>query len=259
MVVAMSCNKKWYKYLLVDIYSLLKFTKDVEKIYLLVETDNIKDIDYLDRIKKFFDVELVLIDFNKICCNYLSNNSPNKHTKFTEFCFARLVLADVVEEDKVLYLDTDTIVRGDISHLWDIDITDYYVAGVKDYGVIDCDYLQKYDYKGKYINSGVVLFNLKKMRKDGIVQKLFDLINSVELYFSDQDAINFVCENYILYIPSMYNFAYHVTLEVLNRDLVKVYHYAGDKSDWVVDRFYAEEWYDSEELFFNDIVKNNSL
>ena len=259
MVVAMSCNENWYKYLVVDIYSLLKFTNSVKKIYLLVETEDINDIEHLDKVKKFFDVEIVLLNFHKFSFNYLSESSPNINTRFTKFCLGRLILADLITEDKILYLDTDTIVRGDISHLWDIDISDYYVAGVKDYGVYDCGHVQELNYKGKYINSGVILMNLKRFKDDNLVKKMFDLINTRVLYFTDQDAINLVCEDKIMFLPSVYNFAYTVTLEVINKSLVKIFHFTGDKFDWVVDKFYAEEWYDSEELFYNDILKNNKL
>ena len=86
MVVAMSCNENWYKYLVVDIYSLLKFTNSVKKIYLLVETEDINDIEHLDKVKKFFDVEIVLLNFHKFSFNYLSESSPNINTRFTKFC-----------------------------------------------------------------------------------------------------------------------------------------------------------------------------
>lgn len=50
LIIAMSCNKEWYHYLVVDIYSLLECTKNIEKIYLLVETDKVSDIPYLKNI-----------------------------------------------------------------------------------------------------------------------------------------------------------------------------------------------------------------
>ena len=255
MVVAMSCSENWYKYLVVDIYSLLKSTKSIKKIYLFIETENIEEIEYLSLIRNKFEVEFELINYNKYCDKYLSVDSPNKGSMFSDFCFSRLILADFVTEDKVLYLDTDAIVRKDISHLWDFEINDYYVIGVKDYGVMADDYLQSLNLSGKYINSGVVLFNLKKIREDNLIPKWFDLINNKKLRYPDQDAMNIVCTDFECYIPSMYNYIVNVTLEVVNINLVKIHHYAGYKIDWLADRFCSEEWYDSEELFYNDIVK----
>lgn len=256
MIIAMSCNENWYKYLAVDIYSLLKFNEKVKKIYLFLETDKETDVEYLNSIKKKFNIEFEIINYNNICDKYLSYNSPNRGTIYSDFCFARLILADYIKEDKVLYLDTDAIVRGDISHLWDYDISNYYVAGVKDYGVMEGGYLDSLNLNGRYVNSGVVLFNLKKIREENIINKWFDIINTKELLYPDQDALNIVCTSQELYLPSMYNFIHNVTIQVVDLSLAKIFHYAGPKNDWVADRFFAEEWYASEEMFYKDIVNS---
>lgn len=256
MIFALSCNKEWYEYLVVDIYSLLYFNKNVKKIYLVVETETIDDIKYLKDIKEKFNVEFVLINYNNYSDKYLSINSPNRDTEYSNFCFSRLILADFIDEDKVIYLDTDAIVRKDISRLWNIDINDYYVIGVKDYGVMCDGYLDSLNLRGKYINSGVVVFNLKKIREDKIIDKWFEIINHKKLLYPDQDAMNIICTDKEYYIHSMYNFINNATLDVINKDLVKIYHFAGPKDNWLADRFYAEEWYDSEELFYNDIVSS---
>ena len=65
------------------------------------------------------------------------------------------------------------------------DISDCYAAGVKDYGIYDDTIIERYGIKGKYINSGFVLFNLKKIREDNIKDKWFDLINEKKLVFPD--------------------------------------------------------------------------
>ena len=61
-----------------------------------------------------------------------------------------------------------------------------------------------------------------------------------------------VCTHKELYLPSMYNVSDDVTLDVMNKNLAKVYHYAGLKEDWVVNRYFAEEYYDAEENFYNE-------
>ena len=109
---------------------------------------------------------------------------------------------------------------------------------------------------GKYINSGFVCFNLKKIREDNIILKWFDVINTVKLKYPDQDALNIVCTDHELYISSIYNYIYGLTLDVLNTSLIKVFHYAGYKYYWIADRVSCEEWYDSEEMFYKEIVNN---
>lgn len=255
MVVAMSCNSKWYYYLVVNIYSLLKSNSKIKKIYLLVETEDINDIKYLSNVRDKFNVEFVLINFNKHCNKYLEDDCPNANTIYSNFCFSRLMLADFVEEDYVLYLDTDAIVINDISHLWDYDLDGYYLLGCRDYGVESHNYLKNLELKGKYVNSGVVLFNLKLIRKEKLIKKWFSLINSQKLLYPDQDALNIICTEKEIYIPSMYNYSHGVTKQVISRDLIKIIHYAGPKDPWVADKWNAEIWYDAEEKFYKEIVE----
>lgn len=98
------------------------------------------------------------------------------------------------------------------------------------------------------------------IREDDIMNKWFDIVNREVLHFPDQDALNIVCQHKELYLPSMYNSCeygyFRITMQVINDSLIKVFHYAGDKSHWVADRLFAEEWYDAEEKFYNEFVVN---
>ena len=256
MVIAFSCTKDWYYYLVVNLYSLLKHNK-VKKIYLLLETNKKEDVKYLKQLSKKYKVEFVLININNYQKNYLKEDCPNANTVYSNMCFSRLMLADFVCEDKVLYIDTDALVLKDISHVWEIDNTDYYLIGVKDYGVININYLETLNLSGRYINSGFVVFNLKKIREDGIVQKWFDIINERELKFPDQDAMNIVCTDKEMYIPSMYNYGFGCMVDIFDPNMIRVIHYLGVKDPWVADKIFAEYWYNTEIDFINEIVKGN--
>ena len=252
MVVAMACTEDWYHYLTVDIYSLLKTTPSVKKIYLLLETDNIEDIPELKKVIEKYTVELKIVNFNNIFNSLVDEGNINRNTIFSNFCFARLALPSIVEEDKVLYIDTDAIVLKDISKIWRLDVKDYYVAGCKDYGIIRDGTYRKLNFKGRYVNSGFIIMNLKKIREEDIQEKWFKVINENELKYPDQDALNLVCQNKELYIPTMYNYIRNVTIEPQFKELLKVMHYAGEKEQWVVDKWYSELWYDAEEKFYDE-------
>lgn len=253
MVIAMCCNESWYEHMIVGLYSLLENTKRIKKIYLLLETDDIEGVPYLDYLIKKYDIEINLIKVNELIEEKIRKDSPNFNPYYTNFTFGRLLLPEIVEEGKVLYLDTDTLVVNDISDLWNYDISEYYIAGVKDFGIEERGNLEELGINGKYINAGVVLFNLDKMREDNVEEKCFDLINEIELIFYDQDALNYVCTDKELYLPSMYNICDDVTMKIENRNLAKIYHYAGIKEDWVVNQRYAEEWYNIEERFKKEV------
>ena len=254
MIFAYGCNKSWYKYLVISLYSLLRTNKNIKKIYLLLETNNIDDVPNLRYLaNKHSNVEFVLINFKNERNKYVTNDNPNVDTVFTDFAFCKLVLADYVKEDRVIYLDTDLVVTKDITRLWEWDLEDYYVAGCKDFGVIDSAYFPSLEIKGKYINTGMMLLNLNKIREDNIIPKIFKILNEKELKYPDQDAFNTICTDKTTYIPSIYNHAYGITKQVGRIDSIKVWHFAGPKEQWLVNLSYAEIWYDIEEEFYFEI------
>lgn len=254
MIFAFGCNKSWYKYLVVSLYSLLRTNKNIKKIYLLLETEKIDDVPNLKYLtNNNRNVEFVLINFKNERNKYVSNDNPNVDTVYTDFSFCKLILADYVKEDKVIYLDTDAIVTKDITRLWELNIDDYYVAGCKDLGVINSAYFKELNMDDKYINTGMMLLNLKKIREDKIISKIFKILNERKLLYPDQDAFNLICTKKITYVPSIYNHAYCVTTQAGRIESIKVWHFAGAKEQWIVNLPYSEVWYDIEEEFYFEL------
>ena len=258
LVVAFSSNRKLYKYLPININSLLKYNDRIKKIYLVLEDDDYSSIDYMDDVLNKYEVEVEVINFSKVQFNYLKKKSDNVDTIYSNFCFAKLLLSELTNEKRIIYLDMDTIVKGDISLLWDMEFDDNYALGVKDYGVLD----ENYHYgtlktKCKYINTGVIVLNLDKIRSDNLVTKLFDLINSRKLVYPDQDAFNLICNSKIRYLPSMYNCAFGVSMEVFDMEKVLIFHYPGDKEYWVTNRGYSENYFDELNQFTHEFGIEN--
>lgn len=130
----------------------------------------------------------------------------------TYACFYRLQLPELLKDvDKCIYLDVDTIVKKDLSLLFDIDLEDNYIAGVKAAG-----YYYPEDKKEKnremlgikefnqYINSGVLSINLKKMRKDNLLEYFNELLKK-DFPSHDQDILNVACYDHIKILPPKYN------------------------------------------------------
>lgn len=259
MIVVMSCVKDWYHYLLVDIYSLLECTPSVKKIYLLLETEDKNSISNLYKIEKKYNVEIVLINAIPLIERYLIKSCPNRDFYDGNICLGKMLLPSIIGEDKVLYIDTDAIVRRDISNIWKYNIDGFYLAGVRDDKAWKDGVIDDYGITGKYINSGVIVLNLKKMRDDNVVEKWFDVINTKRLKYRDQDAINIVCQNNEYYLPSFYNCTYESTYACINRDLIKIYNFVGDKTNWIYGKNYSEEWYDAQEKYFDEFGWENSF
>lgn len=108
---------------------------------------------------------------------------PNEDAYCSPYTLLRL-FADQVPgmPDKLLYLDVDILFNRDIRLLYDVDVSDVEYAAARDhYG--------KYLIHPHYINAGVLLFNLKKMKETGILAKARHLIQTKKLVFADQSAL----------------------------------------------------------------------
>ncbi len=124
----------------------------------------------------------------------------------------RLLISDYLPEyEKCLYFDCDIVVLGDISELYELPIGENYIAAIKDGGV-QC-YFEKFSGHAKeidiksmrsYVNSGILVMNLKMLRKRGMKDVFLSHI-SKQYQFPDQDILNTCCEGKIHYLPLKYN------------------------------------------------------
>jgi len=111
-------------------------------------------------------------------------DSPNGVTSYTPFTFLRL-FADKIPSlpSKVLYLDADTIVAKDIWELYSVDVDNYEFAGA-------LDHYGKWFLGRTYINAGVLLLNLDRIRQTGLFEKCIELLNRKKVFLPDQTALN---------------------------------------------------------------------
>ena len=126
--------------------------------------------------------------------------------------------SELLEEyDKFLYLDCDTLVRGDISDLYKVDLTDYFFGMAKDIDYIGhyCSEEEWKSYTDKvlklkssidYYQSGVMVFNAKKVREELSSEKLLEMLLEKNYRFPDQDLLNVVGEGKIKDIGLEWNF-----------------------------------------------------
>lgn len=125
------------------------------------------------------------------------------------FGYNRLFLTEFIPEDvdRVLYLDSDTIIEGSLSALWNTELEDYYMAGVDDCLSSKYRKIVELDDKGVYCNAGMLLINMKKWRKDGIRDKFIEKIHKNNGYFvfNEQSLLNSLFAGKIKVLPQIYN------------------------------------------------------
>ena len=125
-------------------------------------------------------------------------NCANENAYCTPYTLLRL-LADLVPNmpSKLLYLDIDMMIGDDIVKLYNIDVSDYEYAAVNEkYG----SWLIRPD----YINAGMLLLNMEKIKETGLLKKARNLIKTKKMLFADQDAIFRATTNKLL-LPRIFN------------------------------------------------------
>ena len=126
--------------------------------------------------------------------------------RISSAAYLRLYLADKLKDvSKVLYLDCDMILLGDIKDLWAYDVSPYVAAVVKDAVGINLSHLGKLTPKA-YFNSGMMLIDLDQWKKNKIQDKLFRLLDQkIHFRFHDQDLLNLALDNKVSLIDSRWN------------------------------------------------------
>lgn len=205
MDIAYSINEKYVNYCLVSVCSLLSNNKPSSvRIHILY--DDLSD-SALSRINDFISKRGGEVRFHKIddavVADLILQNWPKS-------AWYRIFLPQILGSDihRVLYLDSDIVVSGSISELFEIDMTDISLAGCLDVITLQDEVFSRLNYskdKG-YICSGVLLMNLDYFRNHGLTKAILDFArnNSNLLIHPDQDSINFVCQDSKLLLPLKY-------------------------------------------------------
>ena len=175
------------------------FTMDVSRInpsYTCITDEQVEFLNEAIQSKKS-DNKVIKIDVTALYEREFGN-CKNEGAYCTPYTLLRL-LADLIPEvpDKLLYLDIDMMAADDISKLYNIDISEYEYAAVKEkYG----SWLIRPD----YINAGMLLLNMKKIKETKLLEKARQRIKTKKMLFADQDAIYWSTTKKLL-LPRIYN------------------------------------------------------
>ena len=167
-------------------FNILIFTMDVHHLREDYTPVTDKQIQFLNEVAKSYNKENTVkkIDVTDIY-NREFANSPNEQCYCSPYTLLRL-FADLIPEipEKVLYLDADLLFNKDIRLLYDIDVGNYeYAAAPDHYGKLILFWQRK------FINAGVILFNMKKCKETGLFAKSREEIKAHKLTFADESAI----------------------------------------------------------------------
>lgn len=238
--IAFCINDNYVEQLIVVLWSIMKNLTTGRDVNVWIVSSDMSDAskNYLRKLRLGFkNLHLNFLDIDAKELTQL----PRTIDYISAETYYRYLLPNLLPNiDKILYMDADIIVNGDISSLYDTDISKYYIAGGYDLYIDDIKYKSKIGFEQDelYVNAGVLLMNLKQMRTDNIPQKLIDTTKNMasKVKYQDQDIINIVCRGKILEFDSIYNYTSHNILKEKSKyKHAVVIHYTGPNKPWLSD------------------------
>lgn len=159
-------------------------------------------------------------------CSHLYKD-VDVHMHFSTSTFYRIDLGSILPNHaKVIYIDCDTIVQGDLTELWNLDLNSKAVAAVPDLimknfvrhrtpamkaagGMPAADYLSTYVGLGSaiddYFQAGVIVFDLAHYRQLNVANRALDDLKSKRYWFLDQDILNKYLVGQVKFLDTSWN------------------------------------------------------
>jgi lipopolysaccharide biosynthesis glycosyltransferase len=207
--IAMASDRKYSRYLVTAIASIILSSNDNFFIYIIDDGIEARYKDYINKFSlkyKHFTYSFLQVDKNEI--------SRLPYHRCAPCAYYRAKLANILTNiKKILYLDLDIICLHSIKELFDTDLEGKGIGACLDsinYFKNEFPHLSKIGLSSdnNYINSGIMLMNLDKMRNDNFEELFFTTRYKYDNYiiFSDQDIFNIIFQNDKLLLPQKWNF-----------------------------------------------------
>lgn len=285
--VVFAADNNYVPQLTTTIYSAIK-NANSDRFYDVIVLQQDIAGDKQERMWRFFEqfpnMSLRFLNVKRELSGYdLSTN--NAHISIETY-YRFLIQQLLPNYDKVLYLDSDIIIVGDIAKLYDIDLQDNLLGAVRDIdflGNLNVKHGKRMSYardvlKMKnpydYFQAGVLVLNTKGMRNRYSIGQWLTYASNSNYIYNDQDVLNAYCEGKVLYLPWEWNVVHDCGGRVGNlftqapndvydayvksRSNPQIIHYAGYQKPWVdPDCDYASMYWDyaRETPFYERLIK----
>ncbi len=209
MNIVLCLDNNYIKYCTIVIASII-YNNQNEKITFHLLSDDITDKNKQKLQNWLTSYKYKSIVFYKIDASKFKDFPIGESSYLNISTYYRLAMPSLLSDiKKVLYLDCDVIVNQSLKELWNVDISGYACAGVRD-RINDSIRLYNrlnYPLSDGYVNAGVLLINLERWRQDNIFEKSISIARkeSDKLKNHDQDLINKIYHGQIKMLPFKYN------------------------------------------------------
>lgn len=189
-------------------------------------------------------------------------NFFNLRDYYTPAIYYRLFIVGMFPAyKKAVYLDCDTVILGDVSEIYRVNLGNNLIGAVADSVVASVPVFKRYTKEAlgvdgeKYFNSGVIVMNLDGMRKANFYQAFADTLEKFRFRVApDQDCLNVLCKGRVHYFSQDWN-AMPQAQSISAKP--KLVHYNLAQKPWHYDGIKHEDYfwsYARQSAFYDDIV-----
>lgn len=236
ITVAYCFDEIFSKYAAISTYSLAMNNRSDANVYWCVPQEYMVEANkMLENVKLHKRINVNVI---KIESDIFQNWRTSYH--FTATNYMRLQLPNILEEDKIIYLDADTLVTSDLAELYSTPLVNAVIAGCVDPGGQRTSKMPRIA-TDPYINSGVLLMNLGSLRSDDFLAKCIKIYSEYEeqVTWVDQCLINKFAEGRKLVLDDKWNrqiFSQwvqpHAFEEMISPGKSRILHFVGNVKPW---------------------------
>ncbi|HAN42095.1 MAG TPA: hypothetical protein DCP98_01555 [Sphaerochaeta sp.] len=132
---------------------------------------------------------------------------------YSKTTYFRLFIADMHPEyEKAIYIDSDTIIQGDMAELYDTDITDFILGACHEQAMVQVNEYGTYVEKclgldrNLYFNAGLLLINCKAFRERNVLDRFIQILQVYDCVVTqDEDYLNLLCKDHVLFLDQRWN------------------------------------------------------
>lgn len=206
--IAYASDDNYVQHLGASLVSLLDNNKEFQKISIHILDNNLNDLNRnrLKWISEKYGREIVFYELKRLLDSLKKFDLPNT---ISITAYSRLFLSELINTniDKIIYADCDSIFNDCLKSLWEISIDHFSIAAVEDHVGIDNKINIGINASCRYVNSGFLLMNLNKIRKEAGLEKMLEVIKKYQgkVQHHDQGVINAAFNEDIYYLHPKYN------------------------------------------------------
>ena len=287
VAILFAANHKYLPYIAVVLQSIVAHSSPQNNYDIIIFTMDIT-LKNQKKLQKYFasycNISIRFFDVTQAMQPYIEIYTLGYY--YTIETYFRLLAPDILKAyDKILYLDGDILVQSDVAKLYNIELNEeYLLAACRDINwiaVYNSSKMQQKYVKEKlqlqepqnYFQAGIILFHLKAFRESIEAKQMMEFANKENWQLLDQDVLNYVAQNRVLYLDTKWNVMYNwpknrikiitkyaskedATAYIEARNHPAIIHYAGPEKPWMYEKVdFGDIWwkYAAQSIYYQEL------